>query len=109
MLWKVLNISLPNWLRRLVTRAIAVIPVIICLIIFKGNEEKIEQLLVFSQVFLSIALPFSLIPLQLSTSNKQLMGPFVNKSWVNYCSWILIIVLSVLNVYLIIETFKEFI
>ena len=104
-----LNISLPNWLRRLVTRAIAVIPVIICLIIFKGNEEKIEQLLVFSQVFLSIALPFSLIPLQLSTSNKQLMGPFVNKSWVNYCSWILIIVLSVLNVYLIIETFKEFI
>lgn len=66
-----------------------------------------EQLLVFSQVFLSIALPFSLIPLQLATSNKQLMGPFYNKTWINICSWSLIVILSVLNVYLIIETFKE--
>ena len=66
-----LRLSIPNWLRRLITRALAVIPVIICLIIFKGNSEKIEQLLVFSQVFLSIALPFSLIPLQLATSNKK--------------------------------------
>ena len=82
---------------------------VICLIIFGDSEQAIESLLIYTQVFLSIALPFSLIPLQLSTSNKQLMGPFVNKSWVNYCSWILIIVLSVLNVYLIIETFKEFI
>ena len=75
-----LRLSIPNWLRRLITRALAVIPVIICLIIFKGNSEKIEQLLVFSQVFLSIALPFSLIPLQLATSNKKLMGPFINKT-----------------------------
>ena len=57
-----LKLSIPNWLRRLITRSLAVIPVIICLIVFKGNTEKIEQLLVFSQVFLSIALPFSLIP-----------------------------------------------
>ena len=47
-----------------------------------------EQLLVFSQVFLSIALPFSLIPLQLATSNEKLMGPFKNKKWVNICAWV---------------------
>lgn len=102
-----LRLSIPNWLRRLITRALAVIPVIICLIIFKGNSEKIEQLLVFSQVFLSIALPFSLIPLQLATSNKKLMGPFINKTWVNIISWTLIVILSGLNVYLIIQTFQE--
>ena len=102
-----LRLRIPNWLRRLITRSLAVIPVIICLIIFNGNAAKIEQLLVFSQVFLSIALPFSLIPLQLTTSNKKLMGPFINKTWVNIISWSLIIILSILNVYLIIQTFQE--
>ena len=102
-----LRLRLPNWLRRLITRSLAVIPVIICLIIFNGNAAKIEQLLVFSQVFLSIALPFSLIPLQLATSNKKLMGPFINKTWVNIISWSRIIILSILNVYLIIQTFQE--
>ena len=53
-----LRLSIPNWLRRLITRGLAVIHVIICLIVFKGNENKMEQLLVLSQVFLSIALPF---------------------------------------------------
>ena len=94
-------------MRRLITRSLAVIPVLVCLIIFRGNESKMEQLLVFSQVFLSIALPFSLIPLQLATSNEKLMGPFKNKKWVNICAWGLIIILSFLNIYLIIETFKE--
>lgn len=102
-----LRLRIPNWLRRLITRSLAVIPVIICLIIFNGNAEKIEQLLVFSQVFLSIALPFTLIPLQLATSNKKLMGPFINKTWITIISWSLIIILSILNVYLIIQTFQE--
>lgn len=102
-----LRLRIPNWLRRLITRSLAVIPVIICLIIFNGNAEKIEQLLVFSQVFLSIALPFTLIPLQLATSNKKLMGSFINKTWINIISWSLIIILSILNVYLIIQTFQE--
>ena len=101
-----LKLSIPNWMRRLVTRSL-VIPVLLCLVIFRGNESKMEQLLVFSQVFLSIALPFSLIPLQLATSNEKLMGPFKNKKWVNICAWGLIIILSFLNIYLIIETFKE--
>lgn len=102
-----INLKIPNWLRRLITRSIAILPIILCLIIFKGNEAKMEQLLVFSQVFLSLALPFSLIPLQLSTNDHSLMGQFKNKSWVNIISWILIIILSLLNIYLIIQTFQE--
>ncbi len=54
-----LKIHIPNWLRRLITRSLCMHPLIVCLIIFKGNAAKIEQLLVFSQVFLSIALPLS--------------------------------------------------
>ena len=42
-----LKLSIPNWMRRLVTRSLAVIPVLLCLVIFRGNESKMEQLLVF--------------------------------------------------------------
>ena len=102
-----LKLSIPNWMRRLVTRSLGHS----CFTMscyFRGNESKIEQLLVFSQVFLSIALPFSLIPLQLATSNEKLMGPFKNKKWVNICAWGLIIILSFLNIYLIIKPLKNY-
>lgn len=102
-----INLKIPNWARRLITRGIAILPIIICLIVFKSNTEKVEQLLVFSQVFLSIALPFSLVPLQLATNDKKLMGIFKNKRWVNIISWCLIVILSILNVYLIVQTFHE--
>ncbi|HCW36132.1 MAG TPA: divalent metal cation transporter, partial [Staphylococcus sp.] len=69
----------------------------------------IEDLLIFTQVFLSLALPFSIIPLIMATSNPKIMGKqFVNKRWVNIISWILAVVLSVLNIYLIVETISEF-
>ncbi|MCU5745654.1 Nramp family divalent metal transporter [Staphylococcus sp. SQ8-PEA] len=102
-----INLRLPNWLRRLVTRGLAILPIILCLIIYKGSEAKMEELLVFSQVFLSIALPFTLIPLQLATNNRKMMGKFKNKIWINIVSWSLIIILSILNIYLIYETFQE--
>ncbi|MCY1569546.1 Nramp family divalent metal transporter [Staphylococcus pettenkoferi] len=102
-----IHLRLPNWARRLITRGLAILPIILCLIIYKGSESKMEELLVFSQVFLSIALPFSLIPLQLATNNSTMMGRFKNKMWVNVISWALIIILSILNIYLIIETFQE--
>lgn len=102
-----IHLRLPNWARRLITRGLAILPIILCLIIYKGSESKMEELLVFSQVFLSIALPFSLIPLQLATNNSKMMGRFKNKMWVNVISWALIIILSILNIFLIIETFQE--
>lgn len=104
-----LNIKIPQWARRLVTRLIAVIPVFICLWLYGSSTSKIEDLLIFTQVFLSIALPFSIIPLTLATNNPKIMGKeFTNKTWINIIAWILTIILSILNIYLIIETFNEF-
>ncbi|MDN6182798.1 MAG: Nramp family divalent metal transporter [Staphylococcus equorum] len=104
-----LNIRIPQWARRLVTRLIAVVPVFICLWLYGSSTSKIEDLLIFTQVFLSIALPFSIIPLTLATNNPKIMGKeFTNKTWVNIIAWILTIILSILNIYLIIETFNKF-
>lgn len=104
-----LNIKIPQWARRLVTRLIAVIPVFICLWLYGSSTSKIEDLLIFTQVFLSLALPFSIIPLTLATNNPKIMGKeFTNKTWINIIAWVLTIILSILNIYLIIETFNEF-
>ncbi|MEB7424743.1 Nramp family divalent metal transporter [Mammaliicoccus sciuri] len=104
-----LKIKLKPWVRRIITRVIAVIPVFLCLWLYGLSDTKIEDLLIFTQVFLSLALPFSIIPLIMATSNPKIMGKqFVNKRWVNIISWILAEVLSVLNIYLIVETISEF-
>lgn len=104
-----LKIKLKPWVRRIITRVIAVIPVFLCLWLYGSSDTKIEDLLIFTQVFLSLALPFSIIPLIMATSNPKIMGKqFVNKRWVNIISWILAVVLSVLNIYLIVETISEF-
>ncbi|EZX15720.1 hypothetical protein V070_02726 [Staphylococcus aureus C0673] len=104
-----LKIKLKPWVRRIITRAIAVIPVFLCLWLYGSSDTKIEDLLIFTQVFLSLALPFSIIPLIMATSNPNIMGKqFVNKRWVNMISWVLAVVLSVLNIYLIVETISEF-
>ncbi|WP_259690949.1 divalent metal cation transporter, partial [Lactiplantibacillus pentosus] len=63
-------------------------PVLIFAIYYHGNEAKIEGLLTASQVFLSIALPFAIIPLVMFTSNKKLMGEFANHTWVKYAAWL---------------------
>ncbi|WP_338215191.1 Nramp family divalent metal transporter [Lacticaseibacillus salsurivasis] len=98
------RIKAPMWVQRLITRLLSVTPVLIFAIIYHGNEAKIEGLLTFSQVFLSIALPFAVIPLVLFASNKQLMGEFANKPWIKICAWVATVVLVVLNIYLILQT-----
>ncbi|MDR0921312.1 MAG: Nramp family divalent metal transporter [Lactobacillales bacterium] len=99
-----LHLKMPLWLRRVVTRGLAVLPVIICVIIYGGQESAVEGLLLYSQVFLSIALPISMIPLTIFTSDKKLMGKFVNKKWITILAWIITIVLTILNFRLIFET-----
>jgi len=100
-----IHLRLPMWLRRMLTRVIAVLPVVICLIIFGDSEQAIESLLIYTQVFLSIALPISIIPLTLYTSNKKLMGEFVIKPWMKILAWICTVILIILNFWLIISTF----
>ena len=99
-----INLKMPLWAQRLLTRLLSVTPVIIFAIIYHGNEAKIEDLLTSSQVFLSIALPFAMIPLVLFTSNKELMGEFANKTWSKVLGWIIAVILIILNIYLILNT-----
>ncbi|ANZ70528.1 Nramp family divalent metal transporter [Pediococcus claussenii] len=99
-----IRLRMPLWAQRLLTRLISITPVLAFAIYYHGNEEKIEGMLTFSQVFLSVALPFAMVPLIIFTSSKKIMGPFANKTWVKVCAWISAIVLIILNIWLIAQT-----
>jgi manganese transport protein len=98
-----LNLRLPNWARRLVTRGIAIVPVVIVTAIY--GERGTSQLLVFSQVILSMQLPFAVIPLVRFVSDKRKMGEFVIPRGVSAIAWLVAGVIVALNVKLLFETF----
>ena len=105
-----IHMKIPLWMRRVVTRLLAVIPVIICTVVFDGSEVALEQVLVYSQVFLCVALPLSMIPLVWFTSSKTIMGPrFANKTWVATLGWASTILLTVLNLQLIWSLVQDFV
>ncbi|WP_086347242.1 Nramp family divalent metal transporter [Candidatus Enterococcus clewellii] len=100
-----IHMKIPTWARRVITRMLSVVPVLLCTIYFGGNEAALDNLLIYSQVFLSIALPISMIPLVYFTSSKKIMGErFKNPLWVSILGWACAIVLTGLNIQLIIET-----
>lgn len=104
-----IHMKIPLWMRRVVTRLLAVIPVVICTIVFNGSEVALEQVLVYSQVFLCVALPISMAPLVYFTSSKKIMGErFANKPWVAAAGWLSTIVLTVLNMELIWSLVQDF-
>ncbi|KAA8324868.1 Divalent metal cation transporter MntH [Leuconostoc carnosum] len=98
-----LHMRVPMWIRRVVTRGLALIPVVAFTVIYGGAEEKLDSLLINSQVFLSIALPFAMAPLILFTSSKKIMGEFVNPKWMVILGWLSFIVLTGLNIELIFD------
>ncbi|MGG0185256.1 Nramp family divalent metal transporter [Bacillus rhizoplanae] len=98
-----LNIRLKPWLRRLITRLLAIIPAVIVTAIY--GESGTAQLLILSQVILSFQLSFAVIPLIKFTSDKEKMGEFVNKRWLSTLAWFVAIVIALLNVYLLYKTF----
>lgn len=98
-----LNIRLKPWLRRLITRLLAIIPAVIVTAIY--GESGTAQLLILSQVILSFQLSFAVIPLVKFTSDKEKMGEFVNKRWVSVLAWFVAIVIAALNIYLLYQTF----
>ena len=100
-----LHMRLPQWVIRLFTRLFALLPVIIVAILYGDQEKTLDQLLVYSQVFLSLALPFSIFPLIYYTSKKSLMGKHVNAKWNTYLGYAIAIVLTILNLKLIFDTF----
>jgi manganese transport protein len=98
-----LHIRLPQWLRRLVTRAIAIVPVIIVTALY--GERGTAELLVLSQVILSMQLPFAVIPLVRFVTDRQKMGAFTVKWPVAILAWIVAGIIVVLNVKLLYDTF----
>ncbi|MBJ7541404.1 Nramp family divalent metal transporter [Streptococcus sp. SL1232] len=100
-----LKLRLPQWLIRLVTRLVALAPVLIIALLYGSQESVLDQLIVYSQVFLSLALPFSIFPLVYFTSNRKIMGDFVNSKWNSILGYLVAIILTVLNLKLIIDLF----
>ncbi|MDB6095440.1 MAG: Mn2+/Fe2+ transporter, family [Verrucomicrobia bacterium] len=96
-----LNIRLRPWLRRLITRGIAIIPAAIVAGLY--GESGTAKLLVFSQVLLSLQLPFAVIPLVIFTSEKTKMGEFANPLWVKLLAWVTTAIIVILNVKLLLD------
>jgi manganese transport protein len=97
-----LRLRLPGWLRRLITRLIAIIPAVIVTALY--GERGTGQLLVLSQVILSLQLSFAVVPLVMFTSDKAKMGRFVNPPWLSASAWAVTAVIVVLNGYLLAQT-----
>lgn len=98
-----LNIRLKPWVRRLITRLIAIVPALIISILY--GEKGTAELLVFSQVILSMQLSFAVVPLVMFTNSKAKMGEFANKMWMKVLAVIISAIIIFLNLYLLKETF----
>ncbi|MFD1631262.1 Nramp family divalent metal transporter [Pseudopedobacter beijingensis] len=96
-----LNLRIEPWVRRLITRLLAIAPAFFTILHF--GENALGELLILSQVVLSLQLAFAIIPLIYFTSNKNEMGEFVIKNWVKILAWISAGVIIILNVKLVID------
>lgn len=99
-----LHIRLRPWLRRLLTRLVAIVPALLT-IVFLG-EGSTTSLLILSQVILSLQLSFAVIPLVMFTSNRRLMGDFVNPRWLKVLAYAVSTIIVGLNAWLLWETFS---
>lgn len=94
-----LKMKIPCWQRRLLTRGLALIPAMIGVLTL--GEHSVGKLLVLSQVVLSLQLPFAMYPLISLTSQRRIMGDFVNAWWTTALAWLLFVVISAANVWLV--------
>ena len=99
-----LNIRLRPWLRRLITRGIAIVPAVI--VAFLYGEHGTAKLLILSQVILSLQLSFAVFPLVMFTSDKAKMGEFVNPLWVKVLAYTVAFVIGTLNAWLLFQTVR---
>ena len=98
-----LRLRLTPVLRRLVTRLIAIVPAVLVTVMI--GESGTAQLLILSQVVLSLMLSFAVVPLVMFTNDKLKMGQFVNPGWMNLFGWVLAGIIVVLNAILLWQTF----
>jgi manganese transport protein len=97
-----LDIRLRPWMRRLITRLIAIGPAVIVAAMY--GERGVGQLLILSQVILSLQLSFAIVPLVGFTSDKLKMGRFVNPTWMKALAWTVTAIICSLNAYLLYQT-----
>lgn len=98
-----LRLRIPSWARRLITRAIAIVPVIVVTALY--GESGTAELLVLSQVVLSMQLPFAVIPLVYFVSDRRKMGVFTIPRWTAILAWIVAAIIVALNIKLLYDTF----
>ncbi len=98
-----LNFRITPWLRRLITRGIAIVPAVVIIGIY--GESETTELLVASQVVLSMQLGFAVWPLMRFTGEKTKMGEFVNPVWIKILGWTTAAIIIILNLKLLFDTF----
>ncbi len=101
-----LDIRLRPWLRRLITRLLAIVPAIIVIVIY--GDRGTGPLIVLSQVVLSLQLPFAIFPLVRFTSDPRFMGRFTSSWWIKALAWPVVVIIAALNVYLLYQTGAAF-
>jgi manganese transport protein len=95
-----IHLKVSPWLRRLITRSLAIIPTIIVVAI--NGERGTEKLLILSQVILSMQLSFAVVPLVIFTGNRAKMGEFVNSTWLKVLAWTTAVAIAGLNAWLLV-------
>ena len=98
-----INLRLRPWLRRLITRLIAIVPAVVVILLY--GESGTGKLLILSQVVLSLQLSFAVFPLVMFTSDRRKMGSFVSPWWLQALAWPVAIIIAVLNAWLLYQTF----
>jgi manganese transport protein len=98
-----LNIRLRPWLRRLITRGIAIVPAVVVALVY--GEGGTAKLLVLSQVILSMQLSFAVFPLVAFTSDKLKMGELVNPAWLKVLAYAVALTIAALNIWLLLQIF----
>ena len=100
-----LNIRLPAWIRRLITRLLAIVPAVVVTAL--SGERGVGQLLILSQVVLSMQLIFAVVPLVQFTGEKAKMGALTNPRWLQVVSWAVAILIGALNAWLLMVIFRS--
>ena len=95
-----IHLKLSPWLRRLITRSLAIIPTII--VVAVTGEQGTEKLLILSQVILSLQLSFAVVPLVMFTGSRKKMGEFVNGRWLQGLAWFTAVLIAGLNGWLLV-------
>ena len=100
-----INLRIRPWLRRLITRCVAIVPAIVVVSLY--GESGTGSLLILSQVVLSLQLPFAVFPLVMFTSDRKKMGALVSPGWMQVLAWAVAVIIALLNVWLLYQTFAS--